>query len=400
MPSALLEGCEDSPFEAAEQATDAAFVLHDRLYAYTREDRLAKMLAAQATATTLIDHAEAAAGRTGCRRTQARIWYLRGKAAACGREGHNSAHAERLLGDAVKLEPTLVCAWNALGECYWQRGDLEEARGCFIGALAHEVNATSLCHLSMLLRMHVEEPQLAAERILESLDLAKEAVRLEPCSPKAWSCLGCALLSSYAHGGGKLFDELHQAHRAFVVACKSADAANSVPAYADATKATDVADAANAANATDVADPDPDLLMNHALAHFLLDDIDAAIACYGAAHALDPTLGGDARRQEAWEHACHVQELLQANGGLRDKRLAQLLAELPPPSPIVAPPSLPAPVASLARLVLGANPRASLNPFSPFVTPHFPHLSHPIFSPLITAPPPPPPPNSMSRRAC
>ena len=86
MPSALLEACDDSPFEAAEQATDAAFVLHDRLYAYTREDRLAKMLAAQATATTLIDHAEAAAGRTGCRRTQARIWYLRGKAAACGRE--------------------------------------------------------------------------------------------------------------------------------------------------------------------------------------------------------------------------------------------------------------------------------------------------------------------------
>jgi hypothetical protein len=28
-------------------------------------------------------------------------------------------------------------AWNALGECYWQRGELDAARGCFRGALAH-----------------------------------------------------------------------------------------------------------------------------------------------------------------------------------------------------------------------------------------------------------------------
>jgi len=49
----------------------------------------------------------------------------------------HSPEAETLLSRSVKLDPTLVEAWNELGECYWKRGDIETAKTCFEGALNH-----------------------------------------------------------------------------------------------------------------------------------------------------------------------------------------------------------------------------------------------------------------------
>ena len=37
------------------------------------------------------------------------------------------------LSKAIKLDPRLGDAWNALGECYWYKGDMEEAKNCFEG---------------------------------------------------------------------------------------------------------------------------------------------------------------------------------------------------------------------------------------------------------------------------
>ena len=35
------------------------------------------------------------------------------------------------LSKAVKLDPTLVEAWIHLGECYWKKGDVLDAKTCF-----------------------------------------------------------------------------------------------------------------------------------------------------------------------------------------------------------------------------------------------------------------------------
>lgn len=35
----------------------------------------------------------------------------------------------------MKLNPSLVQAWNTLGHCYWKKGDLKAAQNCFDGAL-------------------------------------------------------------------------------------------------------------------------------------------------------------------------------------------------------------------------------------------------------------------------
>ena len=45
--------------------------------------------------------------------------------------------AEKLLSRAVKLDPTLVEAWNELGECYCKRNDIQTAKTCFEGAMKH-----------------------------------------------------------------------------------------------------------------------------------------------------------------------------------------------------------------------------------------------------------------------
>ena len=48
-----------------------------------------------------------------------------------------SSEAEEVLSRAVKLDPKLVDAWNELGESYWKKDDIKEAKNCFNGALVH-----------------------------------------------------------------------------------------------------------------------------------------------------------------------------------------------------------------------------------------------------------------------
>ena len=45
--------------------------------------------------------------------------------------------AQEALSRAVKLNPLLVDAWNDLGECLWKKGEIEDAKNCFTGALEH-----------------------------------------------------------------------------------------------------------------------------------------------------------------------------------------------------------------------------------------------------------------------
>ena len=66
---------------------------------------------------------------------KAQSLFCRGRALNINPE-HNP-EAEKLLSRSVKLDPTLVRAWNELGDCYWKRGDIQTARTCFEGALNH-----------------------------------------------------------------------------------------------------------------------------------------------------------------------------------------------------------------------------------------------------------------------
>ena len=172
MPAAAFEG----DLEVAQRATDAAYCLHDTMYAATEEERSARMQAAQAEALAAVANCEAAS-ELDASAYRARLWYLRGKALASTDAGRASEDAERLLSDAIKLDPTLRDAWNCLGECFWARGEHEMARHTFVAALEHGRTAETLCHLSMLLRMMGRQGAGAEAILQESVQLAKEAVR-------------------------------------------------------------------------------------------------------------------------------------------------------------------------------------------------------------------------------
>lgn len=289
---------------------DNAYALHDDLYA-PLADRLATMAASRSAAEAIIASAEAWAEVVTSTELQARLHYLRGKVATCGAEGRGSAAAGRLLADAVKLDPSLIGAWNALGECYWQRGELEAARGCFHGALAHRRTCDSLCHLSMLLRVIAgrSPPEEAQSCVLESVALAKDAVRFEPSSQRAWFSMGNAHLSVYKFCTASA-DELHLASKAFTQATR--------------------AGALEAKHGSQLAIINADLAMNHGLTYFLLESIGPAIAAYTQAHTLDPSIGADRMRQDVWEYATRTTELLATKVGLKPRKVASLLAELSP----------------------------------------------------------------------
>lgn len=64
---------------------------------------------------------------------RARYFYLLGRAHDV--LSIHSVPAEEALAKAVKLDPKLVDAWNQLGECYWKKDNITEAKNCFQGAL-------------------------------------------------------------------------------------------------------------------------------------------------------------------------------------------------------------------------------------------------------------------------
>uniref|UniRef100_A0A8C6U9N8 Tetratricopeptide repeat domain 5 n=1 Tax=Neogobius melanostomus TaxID=47308 RepID=A0A8C6U9N8_9GOBI len=109
-----------------------------------------------------------------------------------------SAIAEECLSRAVKLEPTLVEGWNILGEQYWKKGDLTGAKNCFTGALQQSKNKVSLRNLSMVLRqLPITNNESHNKQVMESVDMARQAVQLDVTDGTSWYILGNAYVSLF-----------------------------------------------------------------------------------------------------------------------------------------------------------------------------------------------------------
>lgn len=63
------------------------------------------------------------------------VWCLRGRALNILPD--HSQEAQDILSKAIKHDPTLVLAWNDLGETYWKAGNVQQAHDCFVGSLSH-----------------------------------------------------------------------------------------------------------------------------------------------------------------------------------------------------------------------------------------------------------------------
>lgn len=247
----------------------------------------------------LLAEAEAAQ-KTASHRADVLCWGGRARACAAGFD----PEAERMLGKAVRLKPSAVAAWNALGQLYWRKPDLAAARNCFEGALRQQRNAVSLRCLSMVMR---NAPAAGGEgdaerhaRLERAAELAKEAVGMDVADGHSWYVLGNAFLMCF-----------------FAASRSKSDLDRALKAYQRAEALPRGGGARN-----------PDLFFNRAQVHEYHENYAAAVADYARARDLDPALGAADRIEAVERFVSKLARLVATGAGAKPKRLEAAAAEL------------------------------------------------------------------------
>ncbi|XP_008558120.1 tetratricopeptide repeat protein 5 isoform X1 [Microplitis demolitor] len=230
--------------------------------------------------------------------SRAKYYYLKGK--TFNVVDRFVPQAEELLSKAVKLEPKLIDAWNELGECYWKKDDIKQAKNCFIGALPHGRNKTSLRNLSMVLRQEsVDNHRQKIDNIRQGVEYAKEAVALDTMDGQSWTILGNAYLASF-----------------FTISQNPATLRLCMSAYLQAEK--DV-----------VAKSKPYLFFNKATALKYQEEYKLALEAFERAISLDPIWDVPRNKwDELLKYLKDVQNLITSKGRLKTKRLHQMIMGL------------------------------------------------------------------------
>ncbi|XP_071765236.1 tetratricopeptide repeat protein 5 [Centroberyx gerrardi] len=212
-----------------------------------------------------------------------------------------SAIAEECLSRAVKLEPGLVEGWNTLGEQYWKKGDLMAAKNCFTGALQQSKNKVSLRNLSMVLRqLPPEESDKQGKRVLESVDMARQAVQLDVTDGTSWYILGNAYVSLFFTCGQN--PQMSQ---------------QALSAYAQSEKVDRTASCY------------PELHFNRSTLFQYEEMFGSALGGYSRAAALDPGWEEPPEREkQLLEYLGKVTELIQNKGKVKARRLRTMLSNL------------------------------------------------------------------------
>ncbi|XP_076819445.1 tetratricopeptide repeat protein 5-like isoform X1 [Clavelina lepadiformis] len=212
-----------------------------------------------------------------------------------------SRECEEYLSKVVKRDPSLIEAWNMLGETFWKKGDISAAKDCFEGALKRSKEKVSLRSLSMVLRQ-LKPSKLGDEQknILQSVEHAKEAVQLDVNDGTSWYVLGNAYLS--------LFFSTEQNPKVLAL---------SLNAYAQAEKV----DPLSVHN--------PDLHFNRAAACRYEEAYKLALEGWLKAEELDPTwVEPRAKISELCNFLDKLNELVKKRGRLKNKRLQNLISSI------------------------------------------------------------------------
>eukprot|EP00746_Dinoflagellata_sp_MGD_P162356 gnl/MRDRNA2_/MRDRNA2_89887_c0_seq1.p1 gnl/MRDRNA2_/MRDRNA2_89887_c0~~gnl/MRDRNA2_/MRDRNA2_89887_c0_seq1.p1 ORF type:complete len:431 (-),score=94.49 gnl/MRDRNA2_/MRDRNA2_89887_c0_seq1:64-1356(-) len=192
-----------SKSEALQQADSLVDEIADLEEYYFGADKSAKLKEKSGKAWQLMDGVVAESGPD-----RAKASYIKGR--LCLYMPHDGCDAQDLLSKAIKLDPTLVGAWNALGEVYWGKQDFVQCRQCFEQALELcGPNVASLRNLSMVLRAMDAEDK--AENFVLSVTKAKEAVALDAADAQSWETLGNAYLGNFFINAGSRADDLSKA---------------------------------------------------------------------------------------------------------------------------------------------------------------------------------------------
>lgn len=212
-----------------------------------------------------------------------------------------SAVAEECLSRAVKLEPGLVEGWNTLGEQYWKKGDLIGAKNCFTGALQQNKNKVSLRNLSMVLRqLPSADSESHNKQVMESVDMARQAVQLDVTDGTSWYILGNAYVSLFFTCGQN--PQLSQ---------------QALSSYAQSEKVDKAASCY------------PELHFNRATLFQYEEMFGSALGGYSRAASLDLSWEEPPEREKLLlEYLEKVTELIQNKGKVKARRLRTMLSNL------------------------------------------------------------------------
>ncbi|XP_077401482.1 tetratricopeptide repeat protein 5 isoform X2 [Vanacampus margaritifer] len=212
-----------------------------------------------------------------------------------------NAAAEDCLSRAVKLQPGLVEGWNTLGEQYWKKGDLMAAKNCFTGALQQRKNKVSLRNMSMVLRqLPAEDSDAHGKQVLESVDMARQAVELDVADGTSWYILGNAYVSLF-----------------FSCGQRAQLSTQALSAYAQSERV----DRAAACY--------PELHFNRATLFQYEEMFGSALAGYSRAASLDPGWPEPAEKEkQLMEYLNNVTELCQKKGKVKARRLRSMMSNL------------------------------------------------------------------------
>jgi len=232
--------------------------------------------------------------------TSARAFCAKGRALAMV-EGRDR-EAEELLSKALKLNPQLLEAWNALGEVYWDRQRYQEARGAFEQAVEMcGPHATSLRNLSMVLRALECDDLEKSVNFAAGLQKAKDATVLDANDPQNWETLGNAYMGEF-FVNGKRVDELNKA----------------LIAYARADSASEKLGKRN-----------PTLHINRGKAAMFLEDYALALKSFRTAHSISGSANARALLERVLELVRRLAGLIERKGDLKAKRLKEVTVGLP-----------------------------------------------------------------------
>jgi len=270
---------------------------------YFEADRQAKMTAVANKVVDSVDRSLVTL-RPLPQDLNARGLFLKGRALSFlpGRD----AKAEELLSKALKLDPKLLAAWNALGEVHWNTQNYHRSRECFEHALEFcGDNSISLRGLSMVLRA-VEtdgaakvDDSVRQANFQKALEKAKAAIALDAGDAQNWENLGNAYVGDF-----------------FVNARRPDELSRALIAYG---KAEAIYGKLGKAN--------PSLQLNRGMAAKYLEDYDLALRSFRKAQEI----GSPNAAKEEQKVVELVQKLAgyaQRKGDLKSKHLKELLDDM------------------------------------------------------------------------
>eukprot|EP00164_Ancoracysta_twista_P011941 GFYU01018598.1.p1 GENE.GFYU01018598.1~~GFYU01018598.1.p1 ORF type:complete len:439 (-),score=70.47 GFYU01018598.1:177-1493(-) len=222
--------------------------------------------------------------------------YMQGKAFSCVET--KLGDAITLLSKAVKLDPTIVDGWNALGQCFWKRSDLANARNCFKCAIDQKPTKESHQYLSQVLKHIGVGTEEESANIDASIDHAKKAIAMDMADSTSWYILGNAYMKQ-AFVSGEIETGLNAALKSY----KQSEARCQDKPFAD-------------------------LHFNRANVYIYLEEYQSSVQELMKAHSLDPTLPAMALLSDLESFFGKVQAMIAQKGKIKSRKLQQLLSGL------------------------------------------------------------------------